>query len=93
MDENQIFYIKSRFSVKHPLRMIGKVIVDSTCCAKSSEFEYFTPLFDIIAIIFLNILSNISIKHSNFNFLNTLKKSMSLLYRQVKKYKGPKKIY
>ena len=30
MDENQIFYIKSRFSVKHPLRMIGKVIVDST---------------------------------------------------------------
>ena len=63
-------------------------------CAKSSEFEYFTPLFDIIAInFFLNILSNISIKHSNFNFLNTLKKSMSLLYRQVKKYKGPKKIY
>lgn len=52
MDENQIFYIKSRFSVKHPLRMIGKVIVDSTCCAKSSEFEYFTPLFDIIAINF-----------------------------------------
>ena len=60
---------------------------------ESSEFEYFTPLFDIIAINFLNILSNISIKHSNFNFLNTLKKSMSLLYRQVKKYKGPKKIY
>ena len=30
MDENQIFYIKSRFSVKHSLRMIGKVIVDST---------------------------------------------------------------
>ena len=26
----RVFYIKSRFSVKHPLRMIGKVIVDST---------------------------------------------------------------
>ena len=62
-------------------------------CAKSSEYEYFTPLFDIIAIIFLNILSNISIEHSNYNFLNLIKKSMPLLYCQVKKYKGPKKIF